>query len=57
VFFGFQLRHSEQMAEDLEPVALGKFGQFGNGLGDEGHGLVGAALLTGLIRLISPIPA
>jgi hypothetical protein len=49
-FFGFELRHPEQMAEDLEPVALGEFGQFGNGLCDEGHGLVGAALLTCLIR-------
>ena len=48
--FGFELRHPEQMAEDLEPVAFGEFGQFGNGLRDEGHGLVGAALLTCLIR-------
>ena len=44
--FRLELRHAEQMIEDLEPVALGEFGQFGNGLRDEGHGLVGAALLT-----------
>lgn len=39
-----ELRHTEQMAEDLEPVPLGEFAQFGNGLSDEGHGLVRAAL-------------
>ena len=55
--FGLELRHAEQMAEDLEPVALGEFGQFGNGLRDEGHGLVRAALPNRLIRWRSPIPA
>jgi hypothetical protein len=40
------LRHAEQMAEHLEPVALRQFDQFGNGLRDKGHGLVWAALLT-----------
>ncbi len=45
------------MAEDLQPVALGELGQFGNGLRNEGHGLVGAALLTLFNRLISSIPA
>jgi hypothetical protein len=34
------------MAEDFQPVASCEFCQFGNGLRDEGHGLVGAALLT-----------
>ena len=34
------------MAENLEPVALRQLDQFGNSLGDEGHGLVRAALLA-----------
>jgi hypothetical protein len=34
------------MAEHLEPMALRQLDQFGNGLGNEGHSLVGAALLT-----------
>lgn len=55
-FFGFELRHSKQMAEHLEPVAIGEFCQFGHGLRDEGHGLVGAALLACLIRLRSTPP-
>ena len=48
-FFRLELRHSEQMAEHLEPVAFRQLDQFGNSLGDEGHGLVRAALLTPLI--------
>jgi hypothetical protein len=38
------------VGEDLKPVTLGEFGQFGNGLRNEGHGLVGAALLACFIR-------
>ena len=45
-FFRLELRHAEQMAEHLEPMALRQLDQFGNGLGNEGHGLVGAALLA-----------
>ena len=44
--FRLELRHAEQMAEHLQPVALRQLDQFGNGLRNEGHGLVGAALLT-----------
>lgn len=46
VFFRLELRHAEQMAEHFKPVALRQLDQFGNGLCNEGHGLVGAALLT-----------
>ena len=45
-FFRLELRHAEQMAEHLQPMALRQLDQFGNGLRNEGHGLVGAALLT-----------
>jgi len=45
-FFGLELRHAEQMTEHLEPMALRQLDQFGNGLRNEGHGLVGAALLA-----------
>ena len=55
--FRLELRHAEQMAEDLEPMALGEFGQFGNGLRDEGHGLVRAALPNRFIRWRSPLLA
>ena len=44
--FRLELRHAEQMAEHLQPVAPRQLDQFGNGLRNEGHGLVGAALLT-----------
>jgi hypothetical protein len=60
-FLGFQQRHRQQMVEDAELVAPGEFDQFGNGLGDEGRGLIRATLP---IRLPSwflvpgfPIPA
>ena len=45
-FLRLELRHAEQMAEHLQPVALRQLDQFGNGLRNEGHGLIGAALLT-----------
>ena len=51
-FFRLELRHAEQMAEHLEPVALRQLDQFGNGLRDEGHGLVRAALLTSFSSFI-----
>jgi hypothetical protein len=50
-FFRLELRHAEQMAEYLEPMPLRQLDQFGNGLGNEGHGLVGAALLTSFCSL------
>jgi hypothetical protein len=50
-FFRLELRHAEQMAEYLEPMTLRQLDQFGNGLGNEGHGLVGAALLTSFCSL------
>ena len=56
-FFGLELRHAEQMAEDLKPVPFGEFAQFGNGLRDEGHGLVRAALPNRFIRWRSPLLA
>jgi len=45
-FFRLKLRHSEQMREHLEPVPFPQLDQFGNSLGNEGHSLVRAALLT-----------
>ena len=44
MLFRLELRHSKQMAEDLQLMALGEFVQIGNGFRDEGHGLVRAAL-------------
>jgi hypothetical protein len=43
------------MVEDVEPVAPRQFGQFGNGLRDEGHGLIGTALSIRFLWF--PIPA
>ena len=45
-FFRLELRHAKQVAEHLEPVPLRQLDQFGNGLRNEGHGLVRAALLA-----------
>jgi hypothetical protein len=44
------------VTEDLEFVAPGEPGQFGNGFRDEGHGLVRAALPLMIIRSRSPTP-
>jgi hypothetical protein len=55
--FRFELDHGKQIPEDLELVALGQFAQIGNGLGDEGHGLIRAALPIGLLCARSAIPA
>jgi hypothetical protein len=38
------------VAEDLKPVVLRQLDQFGDGFGDEGHGLVRTALPVALIR-------
>ena len=48
-FFRLELRHPKQMAEHLQPVALRQLDQFGNGLRNEGNGLVGAALFASFI--------
>jgi hypothetical protein len=45
-FFRLELRHAEQVAEHLQPMALRQFDEFGNGFRDEGHSLVRAALLA-----------
>jgi hypothetical protein len=42
-FFRLELRHGEQVAEYLQPVSLRQLDQFGDGLRNEGHGLVGPA--------------
>jgi hypothetical protein len=59
--FGFQLYHRQQIVEHAELVAPGELGQFGNGLPDEGRGLIRAALpirfLNWLLVPGSPIPA
>jgi hypothetical protein len=39
-FFRLELRHGEQVAEYLQPVSLRQLGQFGDGLRNEGHGLI-----------------
>src|SRR5262245_5932485 len=54
--FGFELCHAQEMAQNLQPVAFREFHQFGNSLRNEGHGLVGAALLAGFIQLRSLLP-
>ena len=38
--FRLELRHAEQVAEYLQPVSLRQLDQFGDGLRNEGHGLV-----------------
>jgi hypothetical protein len=43
-FFRLELRHAEQVTEYLQPMALRQLDQFGDGLGNESHGLVRAAL-------------
>ena len=56
-FFGFELRHPQEMVEHVEAMTTGQFDQFGNSLRDEGYSLVRAALLPPwLIGLRSPIP-
>lgn len=55
--FGLELRHPEQMAEHFQPVALRQLDQFGNGLGDEGYGLIRTALTTSFMGWRFPISA
>ncbi len=44
IFFGFQFRHPEQMAEHFEPVAVRQPNQVGRGFRDEGSRFIRAAL-------------
>ena len=44
-FFGFELRHPQEMVEHVEAMTTGQFDQFRNSLRNEGYGLVRAALL------------
>ena len=57
MLFRLELRHAKQVAEEFQPMAFGEFAQIGNGLRDEGHSLVRAALPNGFYRGRSPIPA
>ena len=54
MFLGFELRHPEQEAEHVELVASRQPGQLGNGLGNDGRGLVRASLAC---WFIAPPPA
>jgi hypothetical protein len=51
MFFRFQLRHPQEMAEHLEPMPLRQPGQIGGGFRDEGRGLVRPTIAA---RLIGP---
>lgn len=51
---GLELCHTKQVAEHLEPMALGELDQFGNSFSDEGHGLVRASLSTPFFGWRSP---
>jgi hypothetical protein len=55
VFLGFQLRHPQQMAEHLKPMALGQPGQIGNVFRDECRGLVRSAIAAWFIGARMPI--
>jgi hypothetical protein len=46
---GFQLRHPEQEAQHLEPVAPRQPRQIGRGLGNEGRGLIRPTIQTRFI--------
>jgi hypothetical protein len=53
---GFELRHPQEVAENVEPMTTGQLDQFGNGFRNEGDGLIRAALLPlWLIGLRPPI--
>jgi len=54
MLLGFELRHPKQEAEHVELVASRQPGQLGNGLGNDGRGLVRASLAC---WFIAPPPA
>jgi len=55
VFVGFQLRHPQETAEHLEPMALRQPGQIGDGFRDKSRGLIGPAIAARLIGAPGPI--
>jgi hypothetical protein len=55
VFLGFQLRHPQEMAEHLKPMALRQPGQIGHGFRNEGRGLIRPAIAAQLIGSGRPI--
>ena len=60
MFLGFQLRHPEQEAKHVELVASrqpGQLGQLGNGLRNQGRGLIRPALARWFIASRTPPPA
>ena len=44
MFVGFELGHAQEIMQHIELVALGELAQSPNLLGDEGDGLIDAAL-------------
>jgi hypothetical protein len=46
MFLGLQLRHPEEMTEQIKPVASRQPREIRRGLGDEGRGLIRPALST-----------
>jgi len=55
VFVGFQLRHPQETAEHLKPMALRQPGQIGGGFRDKSGGLIGPAIFARLIGARRPI--
>jgi hypothetical protein len=53
----FQLRHPEQEAEHVQPVATRESGKLGEGFGNEGRSLVRPTLAARFIALRPPLPA
>ena len=53
----FQLRHPEHEAEHVELVAARQTGEIRHGLGNEGGGLVRAAVLQWVFGSRTPAPA
>jgi hypothetical protein len=55
VFLGFQLRHPQEMAEHLKPMALRQPGQIGHGFRNECRGLIRPTIAARLIGSGRPI--
>jgi hypothetical protein len=55
MFFGFQLRHPQEMAQHLKPMALRQPGQIGDVFRDECRGLVRSAIAARFIRARRPV--
>jgi hypothetical protein len=56
LFLGFKLRHAEEMAEHLEPMAARQLGQIGGSFRNHGRSLLRAALTARLIGSHAPTP-